>query len=129
MALIHEELTGKILEACFEVSNELGAGFLESVYQKALLIALHQKGLQARPQTPIKVFFRGEEVGEFFADMLVEGKVIVELKAVTALAKEHSAQVINYLKATGVEVGLLVNFGRSKIEFHQLRKPTPEQSQ
>ena len=128
MALVHEELTGKILEVCFEVSNELGAGFLESVYQKALLIALHQKGLQARPQIPIRVFFRGEEVGEFFADILVEGKVIVELKAVTALAKEHSAQVINYLKATGVDVGLLDIFCRPRIEFHRLRTPTSEQA-
>lgn len=106
MTLLHKELTGKILEACFEVSNELGAGFLESVYQNALLIALQQKGLKARPQFPLAVTFRGEVVGQFYADILVQDTVIVELKAVTALAPGHQAQVINYLKATGIEVGL-----------------------
>jgi len=123
VALLYEELTSKILEACFEVSNELGAGFLESVYEKALLIALHQKGLGARSQVPIAVTFRNENVGDFFADILIEDKIIVELKAVTALAPQHKAQVINYLKATGLEVGLLVNFGPPKIEFHRLHKP------
>ena len=120
MALLYEELTAKILEACFEVSNELGAGFLESVYQKALLIALRDKDLKAQAQYPLQVTFRGESVGEFYADILVEGKVIVELKAVTALAPEHQAQVINYLKATGIEVGLLINFGRPKLEYRRL---------
>lgn len=122
MTLAYEELTHKILEACFEVSNELGAGFLESVYQNALLIALRQKGLLAKSQFPLSVKFRGEVVGQFYADILVNDTVIVELKAVTALAPEHSAQVINYLKATGIEVGLLVNFGRPKVEFKRLHK-------
>ncbi len=90
----------------------MGAGFLESVYQNALLIALRQKGLDARPQFPLAAKFRGEIVEQFYADILVKETVIVELKAVTALASEHQAQVINYLKATGIEVGLLVNFGR-----------------
>jgi GxxExxY protein len=120
--LKHEEITAKILEACFEVSKELGAGFLESVYQNALVIALKQKGLQVQVQVPIAVMFRGENVGNFVADLLVEQKVVVELKAVAALAPEHQAQVINYLKATGIEVGLLVNFGRPKIEYHRLHK-------
>lgn len=120
--LKHEEITAKILKACFEVSKELGAGFLESVYQNALVIALKQKGLQVQVQVPVAVMFRGENVGNFVADLLVEQKVIVELKAVTTLAPEHQAQVINYLKATGIEVGLLVNFGRSKIEYHRLHK-------
>ena len=123
MTLLYEELTSKILEACFEVSNELGAGFLESVYEKALLIASHQKRLDAHSQVPIAVIFRNENVGDFFAEILVEDKIIVELKAVTALVPQHKAQVINYLKATGLEVGLLVNFGPSKIEFHRLHKP------
>jgi len=120
MAMLYEELTGKILEACFEVSNELGAGFLESVYEKALAIALRQKGLIVETQVPLTVRFRGENVGEFFADIIVEGKVMVELKAVKGLAAEHQAQLINYLKATGVEVGLLVNFGRPKVEYKRL---------
>ena len=120
MAMLYEELTGKILEACFEVNNELGAGFLESVYEKALAIALRQKGLIVETQVPLTVRFRGENVGEFFADIIVEGKVMVELKAVKGLAAEHQAQLINYLKATGVEVGLLVNFGRPEVEYKRL---------
>ena len=122
MALLYEELTAKILEACFEVSNELGAGFLEAVYQKALQLALLQKGLEAKPQYPLKVHFRGEVVGDYYADFFVEGKVIVEIKSVAGLAPEHQAQVINYLKASGVEVGLLVNFGRPKLEYRRLHK-------
>jgi GxxExxY protein len=122
MPLLHEELTQKILEACFEVSNELGAGFLESVYQNALLIALQQKELKAQSQFPLTVIFREQVVGKFYADVLVEDKVIIELKAVAALVPEHQAQVINYLKATGIDVGLLVNFGRPKIEYKRLHK-------
>jgi GxxExxY protein len=91
MALLYEELTKQILQACFEVSNELGAGFLESVYQNALLIALRQKGLRVEAQIPIAVMFRGENVGQFFADLLVDDKVIVELKAVKAILPEHKA--------------------------------------
>ncbi len=122
MTLLYEGLTGKILEACFEVSNELGAGFLESVYHKALFIALCQKGLQVRTEAPISVTFRGQNVGEFYADLLVEEKIIVELKAVSALAKEHIAQVINYLYASGMDVGLLINFGTPKMEYRRLER-------
>ena len=119
----HEELTGKILSAAFSVSNELGHGFLEGIYERALLMVLRQAGLKAESQHPIKVRFRGVEIGEYVADILVEGIVIVELKAVKALLPEHQAQVINYLKATGVEVGLLINFGTPKIEFKRLTWP------
>ena len=118
--MLHEQLTGKILEASFEVIRELGDGFLEGVYQNALLIALRQKGIKAEARVPLLVRFRGEVVGEYYADLLVDGKVIVELKAVKALAPEHQAQLINYLKATGIEVGLLINFGRPKLEYRRL---------
>jgi GxxExxY protein len=121
-ALLYDQVTGKILEACFEVINELGAGFLESVYHKALLIALRQKRIEAQAEVPLPVMFRGESVGDFVADILVEGKVVVELKGVRALAPEHQAQVINYLKASGIEVGLLVNFGSPKLEYRRLHK-------
>ncbi|MBI3942208.1 MAG: GxxExxY protein [Chloroflexi bacterium] len=123
MPFLYEELSGKILETCFEVSNELGNGFLESVYHRATLIALHQKGLDAQSQVSLAVYFRSEVVGEFVADILVEDKIILELKAIFALASEHQAQVINYLKATGIEVGLLVNFGRPRLEWKRLRNP------
>jgi GxxExxY protein len=121
--LLYEQLTETILQACFEVSNELGAGFLESVYEKALLIALNQRGLKTQAQYPINVRFHGEVVGQFYADIFVEDKVIIELKAVDALAPEHQAQGINYLHATGVEVGLLLNFGTPKIEYKRLHNP------
>jgi GxxExxY protein len=125
MPLLYEELTSQILNACFEVIHELGAGFLESVYQNALAIALRQKGLRAVAQVPLSVSFRDEVVGNFVADLLVEDKVIVELKAVSTLVPAHQSQVINYLKATGIEVGLLVNFGNPKLDFNRLEKDMP----
>jgi GxxExxY protein len=121
--MLYGELTRVILEACFEVSNELGAGFLESVYQNALIIALKQKGLNVQAQAPLSITFRGQQVGQFFADVLVEDRVIIELKSVSALTGEHQAQVINYLKGTGKEVGLLVNFGRPTLEYKRLQYP------
>ena len=102
--------------------NELGAGFLESVYERALLLALRQKGLSVVSQHPIRVEFRGQSVGDFYADLFVEGKVIVELKAVKAIVPEHQAQVINYLKATGIEVGLLINFGSAKLQYRRFTR-------
>ena len=120
--LKHGALTGAILSCAFEVINELGAGFLESVYEKALVLALQQEGLSAARQYAITVMFRGQSVGDFLADILVEGKVIVEVKAVKALAPEHQAQVINYLNATGIEVGLLMNFGNAKLEYRRLTR-------
>ena len=115
-----EEITEEILGACFEVSNELGSGFLESVYEKALLIALRHKGINAVSQASITVDFRGEHVGQFYADLLIDGEILVELKVVKALAPEHLAQGINYLKATGLETALLVNFGSRKVEYRRL---------
>lgn len=120
MALLHEELSEKVLGACFDVMRELGAGFLESVYEKALFVTLSEKGLAVQSQAPLRVTFRGQTVGEFYADLLVEGKLVVELKAVRVLAPEHSAQVINYLKASGIDVGLLVNFGNKRLQYKRL---------
>jgi GxxExxY protein len=122
MVPINDELTGKILAACFEVSNELGAGFLESVYQNALAIALRDKGLTVKVEEPLTVTFRSQAVGQFYADFLVEDRVIVEIKAVTTLAEAHKAQIINYLRATGIEVGLLVNFGNPKLEYRRFTR-------
>ncbi|OGW62451.1 MAG: GxxExxY protein [Nitrospirae bacterium RBG_16_64_22] len=120
--LKHEEITKTIIGCAFEVINELGAGFLESVYEKALLLALRQEGLSATAQHPVKVMFRNECVGDFYADIFVEGKVIVELKAVKAIASEHQAQIINYLNATDIEVGLLINFGTQKLEYKRFTR-------
>ncbi|MEI6205533.1 MAG: GxxExxY protein [Desulfuromonadales bacterium] len=120
--LMHESVTKSIIGCAFEVINELGVGFLESVYEKALLLALQQKGLSAISQHPVKVIFRGECVGDFYVDIFVEEKVIVELKAVKAIAPEHQAQIINYLNATGVEVGLIINFGSPKLEYKRFTR-------
>ena len=120
--LKHEQITKSVIGCAFEVINELGVGFLESVYEKALLLALRQKGLSAIPQHPVKVMFRGECVGDFYADIFVEEKVIVELKAVKTIAPEHQAQIINYLNATGIEVGLPINFGNPKLEFKRFTR-------
>jgi len=117
-----EEITRAVIGCAFEVVNELGVGFLESVYEKALLLALRQKGVVVTAQYPIKVLFRGECVGDFYADLLVEHKVIVELKAVKEILPEHQAQIINYLNATGVEVGLLINFGSPKLEYKRFTR-------
>ncbi|MEK6726447.1 MAG: GxxExxY protein [Deltaproteobacteria bacterium] len=124
MGLKHEQITKSVIGCAFEVINELGSGFLESVYEKALLLALRQKGLSAISQYPVKVMFRGECVGDFYADIFVEEKVIVELKAVKAIAPEHQAQIINYLNATGIEVGLLINFGNPKLEYKRFTRTT-----
>lgn len=121
-AFLHEDLTRMIIEACFEVSREMGVGFVEAVYENALLVALRQKGLKVEQQIPLKVRFRNVVVGEFRVDVLVEEKVLLELKAVSRIAPEHKAQTINYLKATGIEVGLLINFGAPKVEYYRLHK-------
>jgi GxxExxY protein len=107
----------------------LGHGFLESVYHKALVLALRQAGLDAVPEVPVPVFFRGERVGEFSADVVVDGKVILELKAVRELEPAHEAQLLNYLRATPIEVGLLMNFGPKpkfrRLAFSNTRKRHP----
>ncbi len=112
----YKEITDIILRSFYEVYNELGNGFLESVYENALHIVLTGYGLYVERQKGINVFFRGKIIGDFKADLIVNEKVIIELKAVRALDPAHEAQLINYLKATDIEVGLLLNFGR-KPEF------------
>jgi GxxExxY protein len=107
----HGEVTQKIIRVFYEVYNELGHGFLESVYEKSLQIALGCAGVKALRQIEIPVTFRGQSVGEFSADLLVEDCVLVELKAVRTLDSAHEAQLLNYLRATDIEVGLLLNFG------------------
>jgi len=120
--MLHEDITEKILAAAFAVIHELGAGFLESVYECAMGIALTDMKLSISTQVPLQVTFRQRVVGNYIADMIVDGKVLVELKAVKTLMPEHQAQVINYLKATNIEIGLLINFGGPKLEYKRLHK-------
>lgn len=107
----YSDITEKIIKCSYDVYNSLGSGFLEKVYENALTLKLKKLGLKAEQQYPINVNFENEVVGEFFADILVEDKIIVELKALKELIDIHEAQLINYLKATKIEVGLLINFG------------------
>ena len=109
----HKDLTGVVIGCAFKVHNTLGIGFLEKVYENALYIELAKHKLRVQQQTPITVYYEGEPVGEYFADLLVEDNVIVELKAVRDLRKEHEVQLVNYLTATGIDTGLLINFGPS----------------
>lgn len=114
--LISGEISFEILAAAFEVHNTLGSGFLEKVYRNAMCIESHKRGLKAEPEREIKVFYKEELVGSYFADLLVNNEIIVELKAVEALTKVHEAQLLNYLKATGKKLGLLINFGKDRVE-------------
>ena len=110
--LKHKEITDTILKVYYDVYNELGYGFLERVYQNAMYLALKEAGLKVEAQKRIVVYFRRTEVGEYFADLVVDDLVILELKAMPSLSEEHEYQLLNYLKASKIEIGLLMNFGK-----------------
>ena len=112
----HKELTEKIIAAAYNVYNKMGFGFLESVYEKCLLIELRKRGLKAESQKPITVEYENEVVGEFKADILVEDTVILELKSIRQITQAHEVQLVNYLVATGKQVGLILNFGEQKVD-------------
>jgi GxxExxY protein len=110
-ALMHSDLTEKIIGVFYDVYNELGHGFLESTYAEALTVALEEIGLGAAREVPVPVWFRGRKVGQYYADLIVDGVVLLELKAARTLESAHEAQLLHYLRATDIEVGLLLNFG------------------
>ena len=116
--MLHEEITDKILKAFYKVYNKLGYGFLEKVYQKAMLIELRKMGLICKEEYPVKVYYENELVGDYRADIIVNNCVIIENKAAEGLAIENEFQLINYLKATEIEIGILLNFGK-KPEFRR----------
>lgn len=118
MQLLHEDLTSLILKTFYEVYNELGYGFLEKVYQNALLIELRKKGLEATPNKKIKVFYKGENVGDYYAGIIVNDTIVLELKAADYIVEEFENQMLNYLKGTDCDIGLLLNFGK-KPEFRR----------
>jgi GxxExxY protein len=131
--LIHGELTERVIGVFFDVYNTLGHGFLESVYENALAIALSEAGLQVQCQVPISVSFRGRSVGEFRVDLLVADRMIIETKAANTLTPAHEAQLLNYLKATKIPIGLLLNFGprpqfKRRIFTDSLIRVDPRQS-
>jgi GxxExxY protein len=119
MSLLHESITSTILKVYYEVYNELGYGFLEKVYQNAMYLELKSRGFKVEAQKQIKVYFKKQLVGEYYSDLLVEDKVIIELKATELLMNIHVAQIMNYLKTTPIEVGMLLNFGEEP-EFKRL---------
>lgn len=122
-------ITEKIIGCAFRVANTPGCGFLENVYENALVVDLRHAGLSVKAQYPMQVRYRGEIVGEYVADLLVEDVVLVELKAVSALDSIHQAQCINYLKATGIAVYLLINFGGKRLEIKRLMGPGAYESE
>ncbi|MCK4956250.1 MAG: GxxExxY protein [Candidatus Cloacimonetes bacterium] len=115
---LYEDLSEKIIGCFYNVFNELGFGFLESVYENALMIELNKININAIRQQPIEVLYKGQIVGDFRADIIVDNKIIIELKAVSKLSSIHEVQLVNYLKATEIKIGLLVNFGE-KLEFRR----------
>ena len=123
------ELTKTIIGCAFRVHNTLGHGFLEKVYENALRIELAKQALEVKQQEPIKVYYEGQVVGDYYADLWIEDRVIVELKAVRALSKAHEVQLVNYLTATGVDTGLLLNFGPSVKVKRKFREYKPGQSE
>jgi len=124
--LIHEELTQKIIGVFFNVYNELGHGFLESVYEEAFCVALAEQNIFYERQRAVPVFFHGRQIGDFRSDILVDSKVMIELKAIAAIERAHEKQLTNYLKATEIEVGIILNFGPEpkfkRIVFENERK-------
>lgn len=123
-----DDLTQKIIGCAYKVHNTLGSGFLEKVYENALRIELEKLGLRVRQQEPINVLYDGRVIGNFYADLWVDERVVIELKAVQAIAKEHELQLVNYLTATLVEVGLLLNFGSSVQVRRKFREYQPKGS-
>ena len=122
----YEELTHKIIGAAYKVFNQLGFGFLESVYKKAMLIELTKNDLKVEAEKPLKVYYDNQIVGDFYIDLYIEDKVVVELKSVQNLAKEHEVQLVNYLNGLQKEIGLLINFGPTGVEVKRKFR-TPKQ--
>ena len=117
--LLNGKITDDILKVYYDIYNQLGYGFLEKIYQNAMYFELKNMGYKVEAQTPIKVYLKGQLIGEYYSDLLIEDKVIIELKAYEVLMNVHIAQLINYLKATEIEVGLLLNFGEEP-EFKRI---------
>jgi GxxExxY protein len=127
MDLLHKEITEKIIKAYYKVYNKLDYGFLEKVYENAMAIELRKMGFEVKCQYPINVFYESEVIGEYYADIVINDIIVIELKASSSLLEEHECQLINYLKATDIELGLLMNFGKEaeykrKVFMNKLKK-------
>jgi GxxExxY protein len=118
--IIHKDLSYQMVGLAMQVHTELGFGFLEKVYENALMVLFEEKGIHAEQQVPIRVNFHGKLVGDYIADVVVDNSIILELKAVDRISEIHKAQTLNYLKATDYRLALLLNFGKWKLEYHRL---------
>ena len=120
----YEDITQRIIGSAYQVHNQLGFGFFESVYKKAMIIELSKDALKVEPEKPLKVYYDSQIVGDFYVDLIIEDEIIVELKSVQNLAKEHEVQLVNYLNGLKKEIGLLINFGPSGVEVkRKYRQP------
>jgi len=118
--IVYRDLSYRIVGLAIQVRKELGFGFLEKVYENALMVLLRENGMRAEQQVPIKVSFHGQIIGDYIVDILVEGSIILELKAVDKIIPVHKAQILNYLKATGMKLAILLNFGKDSLEHERL---------
>ena len=118
--ILYKDLSYKITGLAMEVHSKLGYGFLEKVYENAMMVLLRREGIHAKQQAPITVYFVGEVVGDYYADILVEDKIILELKAIEKIIDVHRAQTLNYLKATGLHLAILLNFGKERLKYERL---------
>lgn len=118
--IIYKELSYKIIGLAIQVRKELGFGFLEKVYENALMVLLEENGINAKQQVPIKVSFHGKVIGDYIADILVEDSIIIELKSQTKINEVHRAQILNYLRATGLKLAIIFNFGKDRMEHERL---------
>ena len=117
--IVYKEISYKIVGLAMEVHSKLGFGFLEKVYENALMILFEKNEVPAKQQAPVKVYFEGRIVGDYYADILVDDKIILELKSVDKIIDTHRAQVLNYLRATGLRLAIILNFGRSSFEYER----------
>jgi GxxExxY protein len=118
--ILHKDLSYKIIGLAMQVHNKLGFGFLEKVYENALMILLKREGIEAKQQTAVAVYFEGEKIGDYYADILVEDKIILELKSVEKIVDAHRAQVLHYLKVTGLQLAIILNFAKEQLESERL---------
>ncbi|MBL7152707.1 MAG: GxxExxY protein [Phycisphaerae bacterium] len=118
--IVFKDISYKVVGLAMKVHSELGGGFLEKVYENALTFLLEKEGITARQQAPITVYFEGQSVGEYFADILVDGKIILELKTAEKIADAHRTQAIHYLRATGIRLAMILNFGEKSFEYERL---------
>ena len=120
--ILYKDLSYKIVGLAMEVHNKLGYGFLEKVYENALMVLLHKEGIKTEQQAPISVYFDGEVVGDYYADILIDKEIILELKVAGNIADFHRAQALNYLKATDLRLAIILNFGKERLEYERLVK-------